>query len=281
MKKIIIVLFLSLFFLTGCNDELNCPNGYELDGDVCKKEVDHADPLEQVSCDVGFELVDDSCYKKEEAEVLTKYGCEDGLTLDNGKCVGTLTKDTKTIYTCETGTVSGDKCVTSTEVPTALTKTPTCPQDYSLLDGSCWWGARPPISDNCDVYEHIYTGCTCDAPDTLGPDFFCYQKHTSVTYNYECAEGTVLKSKKCYQETTTNATATQGCDTGYTLENNKCVKNVNQRATNIKYCEDGFELVENKCVKEETKAPNKEYTCPDDYEYKDNLCRKYAQIEIK
>lgn len=54
-----------------------------------------------------------------------------------------------------------------------------------MLEGSCWKGARPPISDNCDVYEHIYDGCKCDAPDVLGPDYFCYMSHKSVVYDYK------------------------------------------------------------------------------------------------
>ncbi len=280
MKKTLAILLIviSLFCLTGCSD---CPDGYEQDGDICRKEVDHLDAEEIIKCEDTYELIEGSCYKKEEQAVQTKYGCEDGLTLSGDTCTGTLTKNVKTIYTCTTGTVEGDKCVTLTERPDALTKTATCPDNYEMKDGSCWWGARPPISDNCDVYEHIYDGCKCDAPDTLGPDYFCYQGHTAATYNYQCANGTVLKNNKCYEESKTNATATQGCDNDYTLEGNKCVKKVNQKASNIKYCEDGFELQENICVKEETIEPIKEYKCPDEYDYKDNLCRKYATIEIK
>lgn len=150
-----------------------------------------------------------------------------------------------------------------------------------MKEGSCWKGPRPPISDNCDVYEHIYDGCKCDAPDTLGPDYFCYQYHKSVSYDYKCADGTVLKNNKCYDETTVDAESYKTCESGFTLKGTECVKEVNKKAETVKKCETGFELKDNKCIKETREPATKEYECDPGFEYKNELCRKYERVEAK
>ena len=66
MKKF--VLLLSLFCLTGCGG-LNCPKDYDLDGDICKKEIDKTSSYSDNTCPSEYEYKDGMCYKYAKIEI--------------------------------------------------------------------------------------------------------------------------------------------------------------------------------------------------------------------
>ena len=61
MKRIIILLILFILCLTGCGP--SCPKGYDLDGDLCKKEIDSTELQDNNTCPNGYELVNNLCRK--------------------------------------------------------------------------------------------------------------------------------------------------------------------------------------------------------------------------
>ncbi len=66
MKKILVFLLL-IICLTGCGK--NCPKGYDLDGDICKKEIDKVEPFSDNTCPNGYDLVENHCVKYARIEI--------------------------------------------------------------------------------------------------------------------------------------------------------------------------------------------------------------------
>lgn len=277
MKKKLIFLSIFLLFVTiGCSKEkeLKCPDEFILDGTICIKEIEHKEPDEVKYCPEGFELTEEICIKQEEETVKEKYECEEGLTVTGDKCTGTLKKTLETRYRCNVGTVKDDKCIISTEKSEALTKVAKCESGWNLENNKCLQGTMPPMG--CDWENQDYNGCFCEGSDVLGNDSFCH-KYKAPTYTYTCAEGTVLKNNKCYEESSNPAESYRTCPPNYEEKNNECIRNVNTSAKKVTYCSDGFELKNNKCLKETKEEIKVKYECSEGYEYKDNLCRKYEK----
>ena len=66
MKKILLFI-LFIMCLTGCGK--NCPKGYDLEGDICKKEIDKVDPYSDYTCPSGYELKGEYCIKYAQIEI--------------------------------------------------------------------------------------------------------------------------------------------------------------------------------------------------------------------
>ena len=277
-KRILIISCICLIFLVGCDKELKCDEGYELQDNLCIREIDHTDAEEVTVCPEGFELKEEKCYKLEEVEYQEKYSCESNLTLEGTKCTGTSKKALTTQYKCSTGTLEEDKCVTLTEKADSLTKTPKCESGWTVDGEYCIKGELFPLG--CDWENGDREGCHCEGSDRIGSDGLCHNAK-SVSYEYSCLGTAILKDNKCYEKTSIDAESYQGCEEGYTKEGSECIKKINKDATKTKYCEEGFELIDNKCRKETTLDTKIEYKCPDEFEYVNELCRKYEKMEAK
>ena len=277
-KRILLISCFCLILLVGCDKKLKCDAGYELQGQLCIREIDHTDPEETQVCDEEFEIKEENCYKIENIDYQEKYSCEEGLTLEGTKCTGTLKKALTTQYKCDTGTLEGTKCITLTERPDALVKTPKCDSGWTVDGEYCIKGELFPLG--CDWENGEREGCHCEGSDRIGSDGLCHNAK-AVSYTYSCADGITLKNNKCYEKSSVDAESYQGCENGYTKEGTNCIKKVNSDATKTKYCEEGFKLIENSCQKETIEEIKIEYKCPDGFEYTNELCRKYEKVEAK
>ena len=253
MKRYLLIILLVLICF-GCNNkdnELKCFNGYVLEDNKCKKEIDNTIAEVSYYCDPTYELKDYKCKKYTEMPIKEKEGCDEGIKEENGKCIGTLTKDVIVKYKCEKGTERDKKCYTKKVKAEALTRTYTCLAGYTKQGSICVKDSDPNVTK---------------APKTT----------------YSCAEGTSLANGRCYvEELVGDAKEEKTCPDGYELKDNKCLKNVNENIKKIKYCDDGFVIKNNKCVKDENLDAKKNYKCPDTYIYENGLCRKYDYQELK
>lgn len=277
-KRILIFSCLCLVFLVGCDKELKCDEGYQLQDNFCVKEIDHTDAKEVLVCPESFELKEDTCYKLEEIDYQEKYSCNEGLTLEDTKCIGTSKKTLATQYKCSTGTLEEKQCVTLNEKPDSLVKTPKCDSGWTVDGSYCIKGELFPLG--CDWENGDRVGCHCEGSDRIGSDGLCHNAKP-VSYEYSCRGNSILKDNKCYEKISIDAESYQGCEEGYTKEGTNCIKKINVSATKTKYCEEGFELNNNKCKKETILKAKTEYNCPDEFEYINELCRKYEKVEAK
>ena len=169
----------------------SCPNGGELSGSNCVK-TEKAIENTTYSCPSGYNQNGSSCYKAYNATAKTTYSCPTGYTLNGDKCTSNAKSDynatAKTTYSCASGTLSGDKCV-STESTNATAKV-----TYSCASGTL-------------------SGSSCVTSSSI---------NATANTTYACASGT-LSGTKCTGTETINATAktTYSCSSG-TLSGSKC-----------------------------------------------------------
>ena len=90
MRKYLILLI--LLVITGCGKEkeLKCYNGYILDNNMCKKEINNSIAEVSYYCDETYELKDLKCKKYQETDIKEKDGCIEGLKEVEGKCVTSI-----------------------------------------------------------------------------------------------------------------------------------------------------------------------------------------------
>lgn len=275
-KKCLFFLPLLLVLLTGC--EKKCPDGFTMDGNKCIREIERFEAEAVYDCEEDTILEGINCVRNIFVEPSEGTGCEDGLTLENGYCVGTLKESPVDAYKCNSGEeLKGNKCIKSTVDNAALTKTGKCQTGYTYEDGACWSGQKMPMG--CDWEHGDYNGCFCAGGDKY-KDGWCYEKKTAE-YDYKCANGTVLKNNKCYQQTESNATSYKKCNSGYTLNGNECTKAVKEKAGKVLNCEDGYTLEGNQCKKVETTPARVTYSCSNGYEVIDKYCVKREVKEVE
>ena len=135
-----------------------CPNGFELNNDVCIKFIEYKPPFYSCSdgyvqqsfdtrqpeesaqctlietlapeCDFGFDYSDGYCHKSHFNDY--DLTCNEGLVLEDGSCVAS---DTQAIL-CPLGDIYSsleDKCLSLAEVSYNLS----CPENYSLSGDMC------------------------------------------------------------------------------------------------------------------------------------------------
>lgn len=153
MKKLLLF-FITILILTGCNKTYYCPDGYNETDKYCEKEKEK-EPEKKLSCKYGYSLKDDKCYYETKTVASLKYVCPNGYTLNGSTCKktgGTVTDkcgknhvevngycfsdiQASQTYDCVGGTKEGSYCIEV--VYTEPTVEYLCESGYNLIDNKC------------------------------------------------------------------------------------------------------------------------------------------------
>ncbi len=260
-----------------------CEDGYTLNGDFCKKELDRVAAINDDICPSDTYFKDDKCYQITIGHETEEFYCMMAHEELRGKeCYfKEVSEPEYRSFECPTGKkelcgrLSNDPesewdkncyiCITKYEFPTYA-----C---VKKINGKCYQGPGKPHIDGKCLNGDIDIGGKC----------YEYKK-----YDYKCSDGVILPTEDTYCPNLTEyvrATPTDPfCQDGYKLEGDKCVFESITLAKRKMGCEDGYTLVDNdSCVdfNHEVDKING-YRCDNEkYEVKGNYCILYDIVKAK
>lgn len=289
----LIIACIVLLFLTQCNKDKECENGYikrfnmcvegyytcddegfTLNGDQCEKILETKDAIPEVGCDDGYKMQGQLCVKSDTKKAKKGFYCQTGYTLNGTMCQRPDVRQPVVNASCPDGyTLYEEKCVSLTYHEATMKQT--CPNGYNLTNGVC-----VKSESNSSYLKKRYS---CPSGGTLSGTQCHDIRNAEVTWAwpyYRCDSGYSYNSgdKKCHRYYA--ATATNYCEQGV-LNGSSCLITSTLAATITFECGAGYEVVGNQCAKTLAQAPNVTLSCDTGYELKDNVCQKILTLQAE
>ena len=262
-----------------------CPNGYNLEGDFCAKEISQTASSKGMVCPDGYYDYNGVCYEETGSIETNNLICNDDFKMVNGKCIRTQVREAEADYYCEIGELTapqdiklhdwtgGYACVDSSNA-----KAPTLRcllQPHKMMNGKCYVGPAPTINGGCPGND-VLSGGGCYSLDPEDqwqcPDGGIYEK-SKGTYVEVCPD--TLKYTKPLVKN-------YRCDEGFTLEGTKCTMNETEDPYYERVCPSGYKMTNTgRCINNgKTASKVNGLVCPsDEMRLKNNVCIMYDVIE--
>lgn len=287
----LIIACIVLLFLTQCNKDKECKDGYikrfnmcvegyytcddegyTLNGDQCEKVLETKDAIPEIGCEKGYQMQGQLCVKSDTKKADNGLYCQTGYTLNGTMCQRPDVRQPVVNASCPNGyTLYEEKCV-SLDYHEATMKQ-TCPDGYNLTNGVC-----VKSETNNSYLKKRYScpnggtlnGTKCeDVQDAQRNPYTWWMPYSCPSNDYQ------LIGTKCYK--TYDATATNYCEQGI-LNGSNCVVTSTVAATTTFECAAGYEVVGNQCTKALAQAPNVTLSCDTGYELNDKVCQKVLTL---
>lgn len=260
-----------------------CDEGYELEGDWCRKEINRVPASNGNVCPDGSRQYNGKCYKVTSHTNEVEYFCNDDETLNGTECV----RRTEVLaeyddYKCDTGTMiscakrngeaekPGEKCFVCVDESKVEHPTYIC---VVKKDGNCYGGrGKPYYEGKCINGDIEYNGQ-------------CYEKRQ---YEYTCKDGSIVNSADSYcpnDPAITNVIPIYTCNQeNATLVGDQCVIEESRKASERKLCPSGtISIEEMYCLDLNTTFEKEDgYYCENDKaSLRNNQCVIYDEVKAK
>ena len=269
-----------------------CEQGYILEGDWCKKEIDEKPAKSGLVCPQGYVDYNDKCYEEIGSQETNNLVCREEFTLEGSECVRKTVVDAVVKeYKCPTGEVKTKGEVGISVIGSGEAREPVCvdpsskthpvtvcelpasdPTERMSYGGKCYWHRAPVIEEGCpgkiqvngfcwDIADNIYLCPNGNNSNTRSKDDYCYK---------------VLNNVK-------PVPSVYSCDDDMTLNGKKCVKEEKEPAEHERVCPSGYKLVNyDRCINDKTTNKENGFICEyENSELRDNICIIYEFVEVK
>lgn len=239
-----------------------CPDGYNLSGDLCVSTVTASTSY---SCPAGYTLNGSTCSIQATQTATANDYCPAGYTLNGSTCSNSVPANTS--YSCPaTYTLSGSTC--SKTVTTNTTSTYSCPAGYTFDGTLC------TRTESVPRLSRLRTAAECNDGGSF-TRALCRKKSA-----YYCPTATPAYSPSgvwyadtvplCTRTLTTGGTREDTCPPGYTQNGTTCSTTANTGATSLYQCPTGYVLNGSNCQISFTAS--RSYTCPSGYTLSGTTC---------
>ena len=215
------------------NTGRHCDEGYILDGDWCKKEINRVSAINGNVCPSGYTEYNGICYEELKSVETNNYICSADFKLVDDKCILETSYDAK--GKCDLGTYEDGYCVKNEYYGDAKEYCRITPEEDLLYNGRCL-GRKPTINGGCLNGDNLIDG-------------YCYDTSPSSGYkaDWVCPDGSFITNP----------------DSSLMYEDKKCYKEIKTKPTSY-YCEDNDKLNGEKCEVKIIEEAVKERICPND-----------------
>lgn len=241
-KKAILIIFIIFVFLSGC-DKNN-----ENDNNVGEKEL--------IKCSDEFKVIEGKCVKQEYLDAEIVYSCDSGYTLKNNLCFKTLTQKASVDYTCPDGYqfTTEDKFVCFKKEIIAQSNSLSCPTGYYVSKNKCK-KLLAVVPYNCPSGYNPYINGTCKNSSGNVIPYLCP--------SYPGATETNMSFSSCTYYHSIIPTSTGSCPSGWfsNYVEKTCYRNDYKNKISKYSCQQGYNLVGENCNKEYSISANKNLVC--------------------
>ena len=257
-----------------------CPEGYNLEGDFCIKEIDRVEGIKGEICPRGYRDYKGKCYEESNIIDTDNYSCREGK-LEGTKCIIERTSEAiPSKYTCSSGTLkrksevgirsTGEDDYVCADTSNGKEPTLRCLTNpgHIMMNGKCYNGPAPTINGGCPNGDSLING-GCYSLDSYDqyvcPNGSIYHKSQNSVPEY-CPE-TIKTTKPVVSE--------YKCEGNVELNGTKCITKESYDAERERTCKEGFTLVDNQmCINENNiKEYIEGYRCDkENTRLEDNIC---------
>ena len=250
-----------------------CDEGYELDGDICKKEVKYEAPILGLICKEGYHEVDGICYEETPSIVGEQEICRENMTKVGNDCVEVTSYLAEAV--CHDNEEFRDNhCIGQKYIGDAYEY---CRDPGRTLYEHKCLATKPTINGGCLGQDIIVNGnCVNIIDDYYLSEWMCPNNKT----NSNPDGSLIFEDNKCYEEEY-HEVKEYKCHDNDKLNGNMCEEKHIEKPFKEVTCREGSTLVDyNICInKNKTSEKVEGNVCKDEsYRLKGNECIYY---EIK